>query len=196
MTVIKNGAHTDDSLDSEPGTQLGQMKNNPKKKKVTGQKETATNQQRIEILDWYHANRKNQTLTAQHFDPIYPNLHLKQPLISSWVKGEEKWREAYGADSGVARLAKRVSTTRHPQVTEMLELWITMACEDGLILTGEIICQKWRSFADLAEVPQDERLVLSEGWLSWLKEQKGLKEMKQHGNAGSTHMDTVEREQQ
>jgi hypothetical protein len=78
----------------------------------------------------------------------------------------------------------------------MPELWITMACKDGLILTGEILCQKWRSFADLAKAPQDERLVLSEGWLSWLKERKGLKEMKRHSNAGSTHMDTVEREQQ
>ena len=78
----------------------------------------------------------------------------------------------------------------------MLELWIEMACEDGLILTGELLCQKWRSFADLAEVPPDDRLVLSEGWLTRLKQRKGLKEMKHHGNAASAHLNTVERERQ
>ena len=194
--VVKDRTPTENSPDSEPSGQLGCMKGGSKKKKTTGRKEIATNQQRIEVLDWYHANGKNQTLTARHFDPIYPNLHLKQPIISSWVKDEAKWRAAYEADGGVARLAKRVSTTLHPQVTEMLELWIEMACEDGLILTGEIIRQKWRSFADLAKIPPDERLVLSEGWLTRLKERIGLKEMKRHGNAASAHLNTVEKARQ
>jgi hypothetical protein len=40
-------------------------------------KEVATIAQRIEILNWHHQNSKNQTKTAKHFDPIYPNLRLK-----------------------------------------------------------------------------------------------------------------------
>ncbi|KAI6100055.1 hypothetical protein EV401DRAFT_1894652 [Pisolithus croceorrhizus] len=54
-------------------------------------KENATLVQRIEILDWYHANGKNQKCTAAHFDKIYPSLHLKQPRISVWLKDETKW---------------------------------------------------------------------------------------------------------
>ena len=135
----KNEAHSDNSPDSKPSGQLGHVKGGPKKKKATGWKETATNQQRIKVLNWYHANGRNQSATAWHFDSIYPSLHLKQPIISSWVKDEVKWRVAYEADGGVAWLAKCVSTTQHPQVTEMLELWIDMACKDGLILTGEIL---------------------------------------------------------
>ncbi|KAG5638030.1 hypothetical protein H0H81_002231 [Sphagnurus paluster] len=41
-------------------------------------KENATLTQHIEILDWYHANGRNQTKTAKHFNSIYPNLKIKQ----------------------------------------------------------------------------------------------------------------------
>ena len=54
-------------------------------------KENATLTQRIEILDWYHDNGKDQSKTAKHFDSIYPNLKMKQPLVSAWVKDEAKW---------------------------------------------------------------------------------------------------------
>jgi len=47
--------------------------------------------QRIEILDWYHTNGENQSKMARHFDAVYPNLRAKQPLVSAWVKEEEKW---------------------------------------------------------------------------------------------------------
>ena len=62
---------------------------------VFTKKENATLAQRIEILDWHHANGKNQSKMAKHFDAIYPNLKIKQPLVSAWVKGEEKWREEW-----------------------------------------------------------------------------------------------------
>ncbi len=74
---------------------------------VFTKKENATLEQRIEVLDWYHANGENQSRTAKHFDAIYPNLKIKQPLVSAWVKAEEKWRDEW-ADSGVqTRTAKR-----------------------------------------------------------------------------------------
>src|SRR5882724_6227624 len=58
---------------------------------VFTKKENATLAQCIEILDWYHANGKNQTKMAKPFDPIYPNLRIKQPLVSAWVHKEAKW---------------------------------------------------------------------------------------------------------
>jgi hypothetical protein len=42
-------------------------------------------------LDWYHANGKNQSVTAKHFDVKYLNLKIKQPLVSAWVEAEAKW---------------------------------------------------------------------------------------------------------
>ena len=128
-------------------------------------KENATLEQRIEILNWHHANGKNQQKTAKHFDVIFPNLWLKQPRISTWCKNEEKWWEEYELSMGSARSGKRVCQTQHPEVTEMLDLWVSKAMADGILLTGEVLRQKWRKFADLAGIPEDEWLNLSEGWL-------------------------------
>ncbi|KAF8235271.1 hypothetical protein L208DRAFT_1258137, partial [Tricholoma matsutake] len=59
-------------------------------KPVFTKKENMTLTQWIKILDWHHACEKNQSKTATHWDQIYPNLLLKQPIISAWLK-EEKW---------------------------------------------------------------------------------------------------------
>lgn len=77
----------------------------------------------------------------------------------------------------------------------MLELWVSKAMADKLLLTGEVLRQKWKTFADLRGVPDDERLNLSEGWLSSFKERNGLKGIKRHGEAASAPPDTVEKEQ-
>ncbi|KAF8234821.1 hypothetical protein L208DRAFT_1259884, partial [Tricholoma matsutake] len=61
-------------------------------KPVFTKKENATLAQRIEILDWHHASiKKNQSKMAAYWDQLYPNLQLKQPIISAWLKEEEKW---------------------------------------------------------------------------------------------------------
>jgi hypothetical protein len=125
-------------------------------------KENVTLAQRIEILDWYHKNGKNQSKTAKHFDAIYPNLKMNQPLVSAWVKGKAKWREEWAHSSG-GRTAKRARQTQHPEVTEMMELWVSKTMAESVLLTGEVLRQKWTKFADLAGVPQDECLNLSDG---------------------------------
>ena len=158
-------------------------------------KENATVSQRVEILDWYHANSKNQSLTAEHFNKIYPTLHLKQPVISSWVKDESKWHARYQQEGGAASSTKHIHVSQHPDVTEMLDLWIVKAYKDGLLLTGDTFHQKWRQFADMCGIPQHEHLTLSEGWLSQCKNQTGLKGVQCHGEAASACLETVEMEQ-
>ncbi|KAL7279394.1 hypothetical protein ACG7TL_007235 [Trametes sanguinea] len=81
---------------TDPKTTAGQTK----KLKATKapqfeHKENATLRQCIEILDWHHANSRNQLCTAKHFDKIYPNLKIKQPLVCRWLKKEKKWREQW-----------------------------------------------------------------------------------------------------
>lgn len=126
---------------------------------------------------------------------IYPNLKIKQPLISSWVKIEEKWRAEFKSHSlTFPHVAKRARQTEHPEVTEMLDLWITKVMGDGIALTGEVLRQKWTVFADMVGVPDDERLNLSEGWLTSFKARHGLKDLKCHGEAGSAVATDVERE--
>jgi hypothetical protein len=52
----------------------------------------------------------------------------------------------------------------------MMLLWVSQAMGDGILLTGEVLQQKWNSFADLAGILEDDRLTLSNGWLACFKE--------------------------
>lgn len=148
----------------------------------------------MEILNWYHANGKHQSKTAKHFSPIYPNLTIKQPLVSTWVKEEAKWWEEWAQSSSGERAAKQVCQTQHLEVTEMLDLWVSKAMGNNILITGEVLHQKWKRFADLAGVVEDECLNLSEGWLAHFKTRNGLKQFKCHSQAGSADPEKVERE--
>ncbi|KAJ7733553.1 hypothetical protein DFH07DRAFT_780575 [Mycena maculata] len=54
---------------------------------VFTKEENATLAQCIEILNWHHAQSKpGQKKTASHYSAIYPNLHIKQPLVSDCSK--------------------------------------------------------------------------------------------------------------
>lgn len=164
-------------------------------KPVFTKKENATLAQRIEILDWHHKNGGNQTATAKHFDSIYPNLTIKQPLVSAWLKNETRWRAEWEqASSDYTRTAKRPRQTQHPAITEMMDLWVTQAMAHGIDVTGDVLRHKWRSFADRVGIPEEDRLNLSDGWLSKFKARAGLKEFKRHGEAASADAATVEHE--
>lgn len=76
----------------------------------------------------------------------------------------------------------------------MLKLWVTKVMADDVHVNGEILHQKWKQFADLAGVPKDEWLILSEGWLIAFKKCCGLKEFKKHGEAGSSTAEDVKKE--
>jgi hypothetical protein len=54
-------------------------------------KENATLKQHIEILNWHHENKAKQKVMAAHFNEIWPNLVLKQPVILDWLHNEPKW---------------------------------------------------------------------------------------------------------
>jgi hypothetical protein len=76
----------------------------------------------------------------------------------------------------------------------MMLLWVSQAMGDGILLTGEVLRQKWNSFADLAGILEDDRLTLSNGWLAHFKERNNLMQQKQHGEAASASAGTVELE--
>ena len=87
---------------------------------------------------------------------------------------------------------KRAKQAERPEVNDMLEIWIQKAMAAGLHVTGQLLRQKWTQFADRVGVPDDERLKLSEGWLTALKNCCGLKEFKRHGEAASANKNDVE----
>jgi hypothetical protein len=165
-----------------------------KKKQTLVKKENMTLEQRIEILKWHKTNKAKQWETAAHFNDIWPNLKLTQPLISDWERNAEKWQKQWEQSNSSGRSAKRVCQTQHPEVTDMMDLWIAKAMADNIILTGEVLCQKWTTFANLAGVPEDEHLSLSEGWLTRFKGRYGLKDLKRYGEAASANPEVIETE--
>jgi len=64
----------------------------------------------------------------------------------------------------------------------------------SLGITGEVIRQKWTAFADLAGIPEEDRLKLSDSWLGKFKIRNGLREFKRHGDAASSDAKTIEEE--
>lgn len=160
---------------------------------VFTKKEVASHKQRVEMLDWYHANGKNQTKTAKTFAQKYPNVMIKQPLVSSWVKNEQEICQHYAQDA-TGGTFKWMQQTSYPEVTEALDLWISKAMENGLFLSSELLRQKWTAFANLAGIPDDSRLTLSNGWLESLKKRNNLRLTRRHGEAGSANPKVVAEE--
>jgi len=102
---------------TEVGSGPGERKMPVQEKKaapVFTKKENATIAQRIEILNWYHEHsspKKSQVKTAAHFNKIYPNLRLKQPIISDWIQNEVKWRKEWAEQQSVRSDTRRATTT-------------------------------------------------------------------------------------
>jgi hypothetical protein len=86
----------------------------------------------IEILNWFHANGKSQTNTAKHFKAIYPELGIKQLLISLWVKNEEKWQKEFAQCGEGIHLhsMKHACQTQHLEISKMMDLWVTKVMVD------------------------------------------------------------------
>src|SRR5712672_2453564 len=76
----------------------------------------------------------------------------------------------------------------------MMYLWVSKAMNDGILLTRDVLRQKWNTFADLAGIPKDKRLKLSNGWLGRFKKRSGLQQMKRQGEAASSNAETVKKE--
>ncbi|VDB96611.1 unnamed protein product [Peniophora sp. CBMAI 1063] len=210
--LVKEGRDRKGASLSESGEAVADRRKCPTKRKAPEKKSESTPstpsiftrtknaslEQRIEILDWHHTNGKNQSKTAKHFAPIYPNLCIKQPLISAWLKDETRWRQRWAESEAshnvdYAKRAKRAKQVEHPEVDEMLELWVAKAMRDNVHLSGEILHLKWMRFADLAKVPLVEYLSLSDGWLTSFKKHCGLREFKCCGEAASADPETVEK---
>lgn len=88
--------------------------------------------QYIIVLDWYHANSKNQSCTASHFKSIFPKQKMEQLLVSSWVKDEAKISDQHrDGDFGKVK-----SETKPLQVTNALQTWVQQAALTIFPLNG------------------------------------------------------------
>jgi hypothetical protein len=129
-------------------------------------------------LNWHHSNGKNQTKTAQQFNNIYPELKLTQPRISAWMKDEDLIRKN---EIETSASVKQINKTKFEAVDKLLEEWTQNALASKAIISGDLLCEKWKDFAQLQGIPSEQWLKLSNGWLDSFKSRNNLKMYKKHG---------------
>lgn len=143
------------------------------------------------MLDWHNKHNKNQTATAKHFATVFPHLHIKQPLISAWSKAEVRIRQQ---NIDHHALMKRGRDIQYPEVEKLLSKWVSQAILANVLIDGDTIRQKWRDFARLHQVPSNEWLKLSNGWLARFKARHGLRASVRHGEGAAADPATIAEE--
>jgi len=60
------------------------------------------------------------------------------------------WEQRTHQSDRTANVLDRPSIQK---ITEMMDLWVSKAMSHGILLTGEVLRQKWNNFADLVGIP-------------------------------------------
>ncbi|GAB9463206.1 hypothetical protein Gpo141_00000675 [Globisporangium polare] len=129
--------------------------------------------EKLTVIEWYHANGKNQQATSAHFKSLPGYEKLSQSTVSRWIAGEEKIREL--VDSGRANVV-RVNPVRHPDFENVLKAWLDrMDGSDVTHLTGDLIKQTAVKVYEHLQIPAEQRLELSNGWLRSFQIRQGIK---------------------
>ncbi|GAA5914404.1 hypothetical protein JCM5296_001706, partial [Sporobolomyces johnsonii] len=161
-------------------------------KRAPATKVAATAHQKVQVLDYYHGpGRQNQTRTAAHFSlmPGWPKI--AQSTVSKWINKEEEIREAAIC---LGPNAKRSRLVVYPDVEEALTLWCTQALSANVVLSGLVIIEKARDFAQMLGPYND--VDFSRGWLDKFKSRHGLRRFKFHGEASKMDAVSVDTERQ
>ncbi|KAG7393425.1 hypothetical protein PHYPSEUDO_009629 [Phytophthora pseudosyringae] len=145
--------------------------------------------EKLAVLDWYHAHGRNQKAAATHFQRLPRYNKLNQGTISRWLKREEKIRDnsSSPSDSVTAGACRRSAATRekslkHPELEKCLSRWLEqLDAPQRARLSGREIKSVARQIYDELEVPETDRLELSNGWLGRFQTRHGLKLQRRHG---------------
>lgn len=60
----------------------------------------------------------------------------------------------YKAGTGVH--SKQKIFTKHPQVNQALDTWVSQAKHLGVVVTGQVIHMMWTRFSDLVSMPEKD----------------------------------------
>ncbi|CAE7140507.1 unnamed protein product [Rhizoctonia solani] len=132
-------------------------------------RQNLTYQQKIQVIDFYHQNRNRLSMES-----MIPPLRamgfttICQSTISRFIKNESKIRQC--AEAQRAHV-KRPSIVVLPEVEEALLRWIEQQVQT---VSGDAIVQRAREICDELNVPEEQRIGFSRGWLDSFKKRNGL----------------------
>lgn len=138
------------------------------------------------VDDHPHLSQKE---VALHFQQNgFPTI--SQPTIGRIVGAREEL-EKDAEDSGNLTY-KRQRLVEYPEVEAALKEWVLQAQVKGIKITGDILREKARRFAQIQGLDMKGFLSLSNGWLDSFKSRHSLKQYRFHGEAGSVEEDDVQ----
>ncbi|KAJ1302870.1 hypothetical protein OPQ81_003170 [Rhizoctonia solani] len=146
-------------------------------------RQNLTYQQKIQVLDFYHQNK--QRLSMESMIPPLRAMGFTticQSTISRFVKDEVKIRQRAEEHRGHV---KRTSVVVLPEVEDALVRWIRQQRESGVWVNGDTIIQKAKEICDELNVPEDQRIGFSRGWLDSFKKRNGLNLARQGSSSTS-----------
>ncbi|QRW22423.1 Tc5 transposase DNA-binding domain-containing protein [Rhizoctonia solani] len=94
-----------------------------------------------------------------------------QSTISRFVKNESRIRQCAAEQN---EHAKRASVVVLPEVEDALVKWIEQQQEQGYSISGDAIVERGKEICDELQVPGDQRIGFSRGWLDSFKKRNGL----------------------
>ena len=155
--------------------------NNTKKCSVI----TKTLCKEICIYNKQHLNTIHQKI-ADFFNIKYHKLSLSHSTISKIIKNSNI-HLALNETSQVATTA-HIRNVKNPQIDRALELWITQAIAAGMIISGDILKEKAKIFADGFGVTG---ITFLNGWLTRFKKRTGIRRQKLQGKAASVPIEIL-----
>ncbi|KAG8759680.1 hypothetical protein FRC11_001565, partial [Ceratobasidium sp. 423] len=166
----------------QPQTQT-QTQPRPRSRSRQPIRQNLTYQQKIQVLDFYHQNKDRLSMES-----MIPPLRamgfttICQSTISRFVKSETNIRQRAEEHRGHV---KRASVVVLPEVEDALVRWIEEQRGMGVWVGGDAIVQKARDICDELNVPEDQRIGFSRGWLDSFKKRNRLNLGRQGGGGGA-----------
>ncbi|GMG20291.1 unnamed protein product [Ambrosiozyma monospora] len=144
----------------------------------------ATLEQKIEVLDWFHAStNKNQQATVDHFLQT-GKFTITKSTLNRWLMGEDKLRDDYSSFSlNFTKNYKTKPKFKDPEVTRCLEILYEQSCNENSPLTEKVLVTKWSELTKLyhnVQTLNKADQTKSNGWLHHFKKRHSVQKALAH----------------
>lgn len=147
----------------------------------------ATLEQKITILDYFHASGRPQLDTVEKFKDM---VAISTLTFNEWVKRENEYRERYRQlDSKFEKSSRRKSSYKYEKINRAMDAMVQQKLGMNESVTEPMLREYWKMYAHQFGVENPKRLVsFSHGWLSQFKKRHGLLRKKGPKNADLTRV--------
>ncbi|GAA5993772.1 hypothetical protein JCM10908_006294 [Rhodotorula pacifica] len=171
----------------------------PRSDKAAAMRKTRlSNNEWLTVFTWMDKNSNSQSAAVRHLEELPPDrgqLIFSQPSLHRHLKRRQEIEAGVGNPSA-AKQQKRTAKVAYPQVELALVNWCKGLFARAQVLTGDMIKAKFRALQVSAEVPEDQILKGSNGWLERFKKGYGIRLIKKEGEAASAPVKDVPTERQ